>query len=140
MSSRIAFVLITIILSMNLVSCFVTSRDIRVDISCNDFTENPAGIRNDFEMEVGDKLYVTLCSNPTTGFEWSYEMSGDAAITEEDHDFEEPESDLPGAAGKEMWTFEAIGKGETVVDMEYSQPWDGGIKEEWTYRISVIVK
>ena len=91
-------------------------------------------------MEIGDKLYVELCSNPTTGFEWSYEMSGDIAVKEEDHDFEAPEGDVPGAAGKETWTFEATEKGETIINMEYSQPWQGGIKGEWMYTISVVVE
>ena len=140
MKSRIIAVLIIIILALNLVSCFVTSRDIHVDISCNEFAENPTGIRNDFEMEIGDKLYVVLCSNPSTGFEWSYKMSDDSVIKEEGHDFEEPDSNLPGAAGKETWTFETVDKGTTMIDMEYSQPWEGGIKQEWMYRITVTVK
>ena len=142
MKSRIIALLITIILILTMASCFVTSRDIHVEISCEDFIENPSPsiIRNDFSMEIGDKLYVELCSNPTTGFEWAYEMSGDTAVKEEDHDFEESGGDVVGAAGKETWTFEATEKGETIINMEYSQPWEGGIKGEWTYIISVVVE
>jgi len=140
MKLRITALLVTVILMLTLVSCFVTSRDTHVEISCEDLTENPTSIRNDFKIEIGDKIYVELCSNLSTGFEWSYEMSGDTALKEEDHDFEAPEGDIPGAAGKETWTFEGTGKGTTVIDMEYGQPWDGGIKGEWTYRINVIVE
>ena len=140
MKLRISVVLISIIMVLTLASCIVTSRDIHVEISCDDFSENPTSILNDFEIEIGDKIYVDLCANPSTGFEWSYEMSGDAAVKEEDHDFEEPESDLPGAPGKETWTFEGIAEGMTVISMEYSQPWDGGIKGEWTYTINVVVE
>ena len=140
MKSRIMALLLTVIIALSLVSCIVTSREIHVEISCNDFMEHPTSMLNDFEMEVGDKLYIELCSNPTTGFEWSYEISGDVAVKEEDHDFQEPESDVPGAAGKETWTFEAVGKGTTIINMEYSQPWDGGIKGEWRYTINIVVK
>jgi inhibitor of cysteine peptidase len=140
MKYKIPVVLIAIVLVLTLASCFVTSRDIHVDITCDDFTENPTSIRNDFNIEIGDKIYIELCANPTTGFEWSYEMSGDTAVKEEDHDFEEPESDLPGAPGKETWTFEGTAEGTTVISMEYSQPWDGGIKGEWTYIINVVVE
>ena len=45
-----------------------------------------------------------------------------------------------GAAGKEVWTFEAIKKGTTKVRMEYSQPWEGGLKAEWTYTLTVTVE
>ena len=140
MKLRIMALFTTVILTLILVSCFVTSRDTHVEISCDDFVEHPTSIRNDFEIKIGDKIYVELCSNPTTGFEWSYEMSGDSALKEEDHDFEEPEGDIVGAAGKETWTFEATDKGETIINMEYSQPWDGGMKGEWTYTINVSVE
>jgi inhibitor of cysteine peptidase len=140
MKSYIIALSILLILTLLISSCIVTSRDTHVEITCDDFIENPTSIRNDFEIEIGDKIYIELCSNPTTGFEWSYEMSGDAVLKEEDHDFEEPGSNVPGAAGKETWTFEATEKGETIINMEYSQPWQGGMKGEWTYTINVVVE
>ena len=139
MKHRIIPVLLLLLSTIFMMSC-ITSRDIHVEISCDEFTENPTSMRNDFQIEVGDKIYVELCSNPSTGFKWSYEMSVDNVIKEEGYDFEEPDSNVVGASGKEIWTFEAIEKGTTVIDMQYSQPWDGGIKGEWTYRINVTVE
>jgi len=122
-----------------LLSSCVTSRDIHVDISCDQFTQNNHAM-NEFQVEIGDKITVKLCSNATTGFQWEYEMSNVNVLKEEDYDFEEPKSDVPGAAGIEVWTFEAVEKGTTEVRMEYSQPWEGGLKAEWTYTITVIVE
>ena len=140
MKLRIMLLLTTIILVLTVVSCLVTSRDIHVDIPCDDFVESPSSMRNDFEIEIGDKIYIELCSNPTTGFEWAYEMSSTTVVKEEDHDFDAPEGDVPGASGIEKWTFEGIGKGTTTITMEYSQPWDGGIKGEWKYIITVVIE
>ena len=127
--------------SLSLLSCIVTSHDIGVEISCDEFTESPHSIRNEFEAEVGDKIRVELCSNPTTGFEWTYEMTSENVLKEEDYDFVEPEDDeLVGAPGTDIWTFEAVEKGTTEVNMEYSQTWQGGIKEEWTYTLTVTVE
>jgi len=140
MKLKILTCLIVIALMLPLTSCFVTSKDTHVDISCDEFREHPTSIRNDFTIEVGDKVYVELCSNPTTGFKWSYKMTGDSAVSEEDYDFEEPDSKLTGASGIETWTFEGISEGNTEILMEYSQPWDGGIKREWTYRITITVE
>ncbi|MFC1918840.1 protease inhibitor I42 family protein [Chloroflexota bacterium] len=140
MKLRILTCLLIIALMLPFTSCIVTSKDTHVDISCDDFRENPKSTRNDFTIEVGDKVYVELCSNPTTGFKWSYKMTGDSAVKEEGYDFEEPESDLPGAAGKEIWTFEGTSKGITEIMMEYSQPWDGGMKQEWTYKLTITVE
>ena len=121
-------------------SCLVTSRDINVDISCDELATNN-NIRNDFQAEIGDKIRIKLCSNPTTGFKWEYTMSVENVLKEEDYDFEEPEDkNLVGASGKEVWTFEAVSKGTTEVRMEYSRPWEGGEKAEWTYTMTVNVE
>ncbi len=62
-------------------------------------------------------------------------------LQEEDHDFEEPgDAGIVGAGGREVWTFEAIETGTTEVRMEYSQPWEGGLKAEWTYTATVTVE
>ena len=125
---------------LTLASCIVTSHDFGVEISSDDFNENPHSIRNDFQMEVNDKLRVKLSANPTTGFEWSYEMSGDDVLKEEDHDYEEPKEGLMGASGMDVWTFEATEKGTSQVIMKYGRPWEGGEKATWTYTINVTVK
>ena len=140
MKMKFIAIITLILLSVSLSSCIVTSQLINVDISCEEFQEHPNSIINEFEIEIGDKITVKLCSNPTTGFQWNYEMSGDNTIKEEDHDFEEPDGDVVGASGVEIWTFEGTSKGTTEVLMEYSQPWEGGIKKEWTYRMTIMVQ
>ena len=129
----------TLVMALLLSSCFVTSRDIGVEILCDDFTENHRSIINEFEVEIGDKITLELCSNPTTGFAWDYEMTVENVVKEEDHDFKEPDGSVVGAAGVEVWTFEAVKEGITEVRMEYSQPWEGGLKAEWTYTMTVTV-
>ena len=139
MKLRISLLLTSIFALIILSSCIVTSRLIGVEISCNQFTENPKNNFNDFKVEIGDKITVKLCSNATTGFQWEYIMTTENVLKEEDHDFEEPEGDMVGAAGVEVWTFEAVEKGTTEIQMEYSQPWEGGLKAEWTYVMTITV-
>ncbi len=134
------FLIFTIFTTVLLLSsCIVTSHDFNVEISCDEFGESNHR-SGEFEVEVGDKIRVELCSNPTTGFQWDYEMTIENVLKEEDHDFEEPEGDGPGAAGIEIWAFEAVETGTTEVQMEYSQPWEGGLKSEWTYTVTVTVE
>ena len=140
MKLRMLSFLLIIGLMLSLSSCIITSKETHVAISCDEFTDYPSVNRNEFTIGVGDKVYVELCSNPTTGFKWSYEMTGDPSVKEEDYDFEEPNSDLTGSAGIEKWTFEGVEKGTARIMMEYSQPWDGGIKKEWGYQLTITVK
>ena len=139
MKLRMTLIFLMLAASLSLSSCIITSHDINVEINCAQFNENHHA-KNEFQMEIGDKIRVKLCSNPTTGFQWDYEMSGDNVLKEEDHDFEEPAGDLLGAAGTEVWAFEAVSKGVTEVRMFYSQPWEGGKKEVLTYNMTVTVE
>jgi inhibitor of cysteine peptidase len=141
MKLKVALIFMIVIASLSLLSCMITSRLINVEISCNDFTDNPHSIRNEYQVEIGDKIALKLCSNQTAGFQWKYEMLGDIAIKEEDHDFEEPvDEDIVGAAGKELWTFEAVKQGTTEVHMEYGQLSQVGEEPEWTYTFTVTVE
>ena len=140
MKMKSAALLTLLLILLSLFSCIVTSENIEKEYSCDDFTENPKGITDEYQIEMGDKITVRLCSNATTGFQWDYEITGDMVVKEEDHDFEEPEGNLVGAAGVEVWTFEAAAKGTGEVLMEYSQPWEGGMKKEWIYIMTITVE
>ncbi|MFC1873271.1 protease inhibitor I42 family protein [Chloroflexota bacterium] len=134
------FLIFTIFTTVLLLSsCIVTSHDFDVEISCNEFGESNHR-SGEFEVEVGDKIRVELCSNQTTGFKWDYKTTIENVVKEEDYDFEPPERDVPGAAAIEFWTFEAVAKGTTEVQMDYSQPWEGGLKAEWTYTVTITVE
>lgn len=132
-------VLFLLLTTVFMLSC-VTSHDVHYEISCEEFETNPKSMVSVEEIEIGDKIFITLCSNPSTGFKWGYEMSGEDAVKEEGYDYEEPKDDVVGAAGKDIWTFEGANKGTTEIFMSYSQPWEGGTKNEWTYKITVTVK
>ena len=138
MFKRSILIFVVCVVMLSLSSC-VTSNDYNIEISCDQFTESNH-CSSDVLMEVGDKIILTLCSNPSTGFSWEYEVTTANVVKEEGHDFEEPEEGLVGAPGKELWTFEAVERGNTEIQMEYSRPWEGGTKAEWTYIIKVTVE
>jgi len=138
MRLRIILVFAMLATLLSPLSC-ITLRRANIEISCEQFNENHHP-RSELHTAVGDTIAVKLCSNPTTGFQWQYETSGGNVLKEEDHDFEQPEDDVPGAASKEVWIFRAVEKGTTEVYMTYSQPWDGGEKAEWTFTMTVTVE
>ena len=140
MKMRVITLITLLLLTLTLFSCVTTSVNIVKEYSCDDFSEKPTSLTENFDIGVGDKITLKLCSNATTGFQWEYMMTSDMALSLEDHDFDEPEGDLVGAAGIEVWTFEGTEKGTAVVSMEYSQPWDGGMKKEWTYKMTITVE
>lgn len=138
MKPRIIHILAILAILLSSFSC-INSRNINVEISYDQFSQNNH-IRNEFQAGIGDKITIKLSSNPTTGFKWEYKTTVENIIKEEDHHFQEPKGNVVGAAGIEVWTFEAVGKGTTEIQMEYSRPWEGGEKAEWAYTVTVTVE
>lgn len=94
------------------------------------------------EIAADGILTITLGSNPTTGFNWDEQaqISNEDILNQTNHEYYAPATDVPGTAGNEEWTFKALKTGETTVNMEYSRPWEGGEKGEWTFNLTVKVK
>ena len=126
-----------------LFACFPTPKQVSVEASCDDFMKDHH-ISKEVEVAVDGSMTVTLCSNPTTGFEWeSAQISDQTILQQTDHKFvPPPERPEPvfGEAGKEVWTFKALKEGKSTITMEYSQPWEGGEKGAWTFVLTVVVK
>jgi inhibitor of cysteine peptidase len=88
-----------------------------------------------------------LCSNPSTGFGWpeSAQISDLTIVQQTDHKYVAPQTEgsatpATGTPGQEVWTFKALKKGTSTIYVEYSRPWEGGEKGEWTFRLTLVVK
>lgn len=116
-----------------------------IEIQCAEFAEYQH-ITAEIEAFVSDDFTITLCSNASTGFQWSEQadISNQDLIDQISHGFQgPPEEDQPpppGAAGNEMWTFRTLKEGNSSLSFEYSQDWDGGEKATWTFVLNVLVK
>ena len=115
-----------------------------VDISCDNFTDAKHIIK-EVQVNAGDSFEIALCSNPTTGFQWSEtaNISDQTVLQQTNHQFFPPEAKgkgKVGAAGKDVWSFKALKEGASTISMEYSRPWEGGEKGEWTFELTVLVK
>ncbi len=141
MKSKLTLILIIAAISMLLFACSPASKEASVQVSCDDFT-NLKQISKEAEVVVGDSFTVTLCSNPTTGFGWqSAKISDQTVLQLLDQKFVPPEeTGVLGAPGQEVLTLKALKKGTSSVSMEYSRPWEGGEKAEWTFELTVVVK
>jgi len=145
MKSKIIMVGLMVVLALALFACSSpVSTKVYVEVPIDDFM-NQNHLTGQVEVTAGESFTVTLGSNPTTGFRWAEEaqISDTGVLEQVKHEFIGPESEPPpppGTPGQEVWTFEALEKGTTTVSMEYSRPWEGGEKGEWTFNLTVVVK
>jgi len=140
MKPRMIPVFAMLILSLWLAACAPTTGT-AVNVSCDDL-ENQQFISKQMTVTAGNTFTVTLCSNATTGFQWSEsaQISDQTVVQQTGHEFISPESTgIVGAPGNEVWTFKALKKGTSTVTMEYSRPWEGGEKGVWTFNLTVTV-
>jgi inhibitor of cysteine peptidase len=117
----------------------------QISVSCDEFSANH-NISEEVQLTAGRSVTVVLCSNPTTGFQWGQAQVEDPAVAAETgHEFvelgnAENGEPLMGAAGQDVWTFKALKQGSTNISIDYSRPWEGGEKAEWTFNLTINVK
>ena len=138
---KIILILVAVTTLLSLFACSQASQ-VSLEIPYEDFTgdQHFTWAAN---TDIGDTIIVTLGSNPTTGFTWPdiAQISNQDIVKQTDHKFVSPgQTAVPGASGKDVWTFKALKTGTTTISMDYSQPWEGGEKAEWTFIATIIVK
>lgn len=102
----------------------------------------------EISVSEGGSVSITLASNPTTGFSWELISISDMSVVRlVSQRFEPPKPNVNrhtvpvvGAPGKETWTLRALKKGMSRVHLEYSQPWEGGIKAAKKYIFTIVVE
>ena len=140
MKTKLMLTCVVVALSLPLFAC--SSRQAALEITCDHFMEDKH-FTWEVEVNAGDSVIVTLCSNPTTGFQWSElaQISNQTVLKQTDHKYEPAEEkNIVGGASQEVWTFKALNKGTTTVSMEYSRPGEGGEKGHWTFVATIIVE
>jgi inhibitor of cysteine peptidase len=91
------------------------------------------------ELALGDTMEVVLDGNPTTGFTWE-SVAPDTAVLQQVGEPEfVAETELLGSGGKFTFRFQAVGSGQTVLQLIYHRPWETDVAPERTFEVTVIV-
>jgi inhibitor of cysteine peptidase len=89
-------------------------------------------------------LVLTLESNPTTGYRWEVVEAKDAVLRQRGEAEFTVASELdpppPGTGGVEVFRFEAVEAGETLLELVYHRPWEEGVEPLETYSVQVEVR
>lgn len=72
----------------------------------------------------GDQFVIALASNRSTGYQWQLAEPLNNDIVNLATSQYVALANLPGAGGKECWTFSAVGAGQTTISMKYVRPFD----------------
>ena len=107
------------------------------------------------DVDLGTQFALLLEANPTTGYSWQlagpldesrlilvskgYEQSKEEANKKEGEEGEGGET-MVGVGGEEIWTFRAVGEGETEISLKYVRPWEASSPDDATITITVNIE
>ncbi|MFP3953378.1 MAG: protease inhibitor I42 family protein [Candidatus Acetothermia bacterium] len=113
---------------------------VQIKVTCDDFQFNNH-ITKSVKLAVHGRLEVILCSNPSTGYQWSdqAQITDHTAIWQTSHTSGSPSSSMLGAPSTEQWTFQALNEGKTTISMEYGRSWTSSSPDDWSLKVNVTV-
>ena len=96
------------------------------------------------EIARGQVLFVTLESNPTTGYGWQV-AEVDKSILRQvgDPEFKSSAQGNPpvvGTGGTQTFRFESVGAGTTTLKMIYVRPWEKDVPPVKTFTVQITVR
>lgn len=76
------------------------------------------------DCERGNVVFITLDSNPATGYSWVVAKDGSPVLKLVSQNYIAPDTELVGAGGREEIAFIAEKAGDAKVSLEYRRPWE----------------
>lgn len=90
-------------------------------------------------LKIGDRVSLTLASNPSTGYVWAFETIGPNVFGAFQQSFS-GSSGMPGAGGSHSWLFTVGSVGKTRLAFKYLRPWEGDASIARKFTVDVEVK
>lgn len=85
-------------------------------------------------------LVVRLPSNPSTGYSWTYTVTGDDVLRLDSvSGVGTAPSGMVGASGDEVWSFRAQGSGRAVLTYMYARSWEKNVPPAKTFTLTVVI-
>ncbi|MFI9509815.1 protease inhibitor I42 family protein [Nocardia sp. NPDC052566] len=95
------------------------------------------------QLLAGQKLMVTLPSNPSTGYSWTV-LDLDPTVLKQEGDPEfraDPKVPVaPGSGGFSTWTFVGNAAGITRLNLDYARPWEQGMEPAQKFSLTIKVE
>ncbi|MEN6615874.1 MAG: protease inhibitor I42 family protein [Syntrophorhabdus sp.] len=144
---KLFFLVIAAFIVMNITACTV-EKDVRiadgkVDVSKTKHERVFTDPAQTISVARGEIFSLSLESNPSTGFSWQFiEREKPGAVIFLSRVYEAPKSSrpMPGAPGRERFTFRAQSPGEEELVFQYLRPWEKNIPVGTTLTFRVKVR
>lgn len=96
---------------------------------------------HDYSVNIGQEFFLSLPSNPSTGYGWDFDKSIDEELLElkVDKAFEnETNGNAVGQEGRTYWKFKALQAGKAVIELGYARPWES-VPPDKTFKVTINI-
>ncbi|MBS3766169.1 protease inhibitor I42 family protein, partial [Candidatus Bipolaricaulota bacterium] len=113
---------------------------VKVKVSCDEF-KMKKDVRKSVKLAEHGRLQVTLCTNPSTGFQWSdsARISNHSVLWQTSHRTSSSSSSAMGAPGQASWEFKGLDEGKSKISLEYGRSWQTDGEDNWSLTLQVEV-
>lgn len=142
--TKIFVLIVTSFIVINITACAV-EKDVRisdrkVEVSQTKHVREFIDPSEIITVTGGEIFSISLESNPSTGFSWQFIEQRSGTVIFLSRDYEAPKFSMPGAPGRERFTFKAESPGEKELVFTYLRPWEKNIPPDTivTFRVKVM--
>ncbi|MBS3791772.1 MAG: protease inhibitor I42 family protein [Candidatus Bipolaricaulota bacterium] len=113
---------------------------VKIKVSCDEF-QMKKDVSKSVKLSEHGRLEVTLCSNPSTGYQWSdsAQISNHSVLWQTSHTTSSSSGSSLGAPGEAKWEFKALDEGKSTISLEYGRSWQSDGEDNWSISIQVNV-
>lgn len=114
---------------------FISSKISKVPLELD---ENDSG--TEIPLAVGDQFSINLEGNLTTGYAWSIVKIDEGMLKQQGEPQYKRDNDLIGAGEITTFTFEALGAGQTQLELEYKRPFEVDEPALKTFMVKIVIQ
>lgn len=94
-----------------------------------------------YSLRKGDIVKVILKANPSTGYNWKIDIIDDSIIkvVEEKYVAKKVQDNIVGSGGKKIYLFKVTNKGNTVIELIYSRPFEKDLQPKKKFSINLEI-
>ncbi|MCO6523894.1 MAG: protease inhibitor I42 family protein [Candidatus Schmidhempelia sp.] len=114
--------------------------------ACSGRLHSPSKLENDHDckplyVKVGEKIVISLDSNPSTGYDWLLVNQPDflTQLDTKRNIYQNQSSNAPlGKPSKSIWYYQINAKGTGQLQFNYQRPWQQQIFPEFQFNCQII--
>lgn len=94
------------------------------------------------DLQVGERLVVSLPSNPSTGYAWQVDANDESLLAldgEPAYHADFQEQPVVGSGGETTFTFRALASGQVNLRLVYLREWETDVPPAKVYEINVVI-